>query len=59
MAAYVLRKLGSDHRRHGDGRNRHLLLLRLAPGDPAAMIAGKSASAEMIAGIRVARHAER
>lgn len=28
------------------------LLLRLAPGDPAAMIAGKSASAEMIAAIR-------
>lgn len=28
------------------------LLLRLAPGDPAAMIAGKSATAEMIAGIR-------
>ncbi|OBP74986.1 peptide ABC transporter [Mesorhizobium loti] len=28
------------------------LLLRLAPGDPAAIIAGKSATAEMIAGIR-------
>ncbi|RWQ17659.1 ABC transporter permease [Mesorhizobium sp.] len=28
------------------------LLLRLAPGDPAGMIAGKSATAEMIAGIR-------
>ncbi|RVA52700.1 ABC transporter permease [Mesorhizobium sp. M7A.F.Ca.CA.004.09.1.2] len=28
------------------------LLLRLAPGDPADMIAGKSATAEMIAGIR-------
>ncbi|QKC92362.1 ABC transporter permease [Mesorhizobium sp. NZP2234] len=28
------------------------LLLRLAPGDPAAMMAGESASAEMIAGIR-------
>ncbi|TIU77330.1 MAG: ABC transporter permease [Mesorhizobium sp.] len=28
------------------------LLLRLAPGDPAAMIAGRSATAEMIAGIR-------
>ncbi|MGX9120666.1 ABC transporter permease [Mesorhizobium sp. BHbsci] len=28
------------------------LLLRMAPGDPAAIIAGKSATAEMIAGIR-------
>ncbi|WP_352862449.1 hypothetical protein [Mesorhizobium sp. M0802] len=28
------------------------LLLRLAPGDPAAMIAGRSATAEVIAGIR-------
>lgn len=28
------------------------LLLRLAPGDPAAIIAGKSATAEVIAGIR-------
>jgi len=28
------------------------LLLRLAPGDPAAMIAGRSATEEMIAGIR-------
>ncbi|RUV40489.1 ABC transporter permease [Mesorhizobium sp. M1A.T.Ca.IN.004.03.1.1] len=28
------------------------LLLRLAPGDPASMIAGKAATAEMIAGIR-------
>lgn len=45
-------QVGFDHRRHGDGRDFVFLLLRLAPGDPAAMIAGRSATAEMIVGIR-------
>ena len=52
MVAYVLRRMVSTIAVMAMVGIFVFLLLRLAPGDPAAMIAGKSASAEMIAGIR-------
>ncbi|OHV63005.1 peptide ABC transporter [Mesorhizobium sp. LCM 4577] len=52
MAAYVFRRLVSTIAVMAMVGIFVFLLLRLAPGDPAAMIAGKSATAEMIAGIR-------
>ncbi|RWO73713.1 MAG: ABC transporter permease [Mesorhizobium sp.] len=52
MAAYILRRLVSTIAVMAMVGIFVFLLLRLAPGDPAAMIAGKSATAEMIAGIR-------
>ncbi|RWG76379.1 MAG: ABC transporter permease [Mesorhizobium sp.] len=52
MAAYVLRRLVSTIAVMAMVGIFVFLLLRLAPGDPAAMIAGKSATAEMIVGIR-------
>lgn len=52
MAAYVLRRLVSTIAVMAMVGIFVFLLLRLAPGDPAAIIAGKSATAEMIAGIR-------
>ncbi|MER9032255.1 ABC transporter permease [Mesorhizobium sp. M0674] len=52
MAAYVLRRLVSTIAVMAMVGIFVFLLLRLAPGDPAAMIAGKSATTEMIAGIR-------
>ncbi|MER9007628.1 ABC transporter permease [Mesorhizobium sp. M0862] len=52
MAAYILRRLVSTVAVMAMVGVFVFLLLRLAPGDPAAIIAGKSATAEMIAGIR-------
>lgn len=52
MAAYILRRLVSTIAVMVMVGAFVFLLLRLAPGDPAAIIAGKSATADMIAGIR-------
>ncbi|CCV10463.1 ABC transporter permease [Mesorhizobium sp. STM 4661] len=52
MAAYILRRSISAIAVMAMVGIFVFLLLRLAPGDPAAIIAGKSATAEMIAGIR-------
>ncbi|WP_031209175.1 ABC transporter permease [Mesorhizobium sp. L2C085B000] len=52
MAAYILRRMVSTIAVMAMVGIFVFLLLRLAPGDPAAMIAGKSATAEMVAGIR-------
>ncbi|PWJ88154.1 MULTISPECIES: ABC transporter permease [Mesorhizobium] len=52
MAAYILRRMVSAIAVMAMVGMFVFLLLRLAPGDPAAIIAGKSATAEMIAGIR-------
>ncbi|RWL92180.1 MAG: ABC transporter permease [Mesorhizobium sp.] len=52
MAGYILRRLVSTIAVMAMVGVFVFLLLRLAPGDPAAIIAGKSATAEMIAGIR-------
>ncbi|MER9216856.1 ABC transporter permease [Mesorhizobium sp. M0663] len=52
MAIYTLRRMVSTIAVMAMVGIFVFLLLRLAPGDPAAMIAGKSATAEMIAGIR-------
>ncbi|PBC04115.1 ABC transporter permease [Mesorhizobium sp. WSM3860] len=52
MAGYILRRLVSTIAVMAVVGIFIFLLLRLAPGDPAAMIAGKEATAEMIAGIR-------
>ncbi|ESY32188.1 ABC transporter permease [Mesorhizobium sp. LNJC391B00] len=52
MAVYILRRLLSTVAVMAMVGIFVFLLLRLAPGDPAAMIAGKSATAEMIAAIR-------
>ncbi|TSE13986.1 ABC transporter permease [Mesorhizobium intechi] len=52
MAAYVFRRLVSTIAVMAMVGIFVFLLLRLAPGDPAAMIAGRSATEEMIAGIR-------
>ncbi|MES0070340.1 ABC transporter permease [Mesorhizobium sp. M0074] len=52
MAGYFLRRLVSTIAVMAMVGIFVFLLLRLAPGDPAAIIAGKSATAEMIAGIR-------
>ncbi|RWQ46235.1 ABC transporter permease [Mesorhizobium sp.] len=52
MAAYILRRMVSAIAVMAMVGIFVFLLLRLAPGDPAAMIAGKAATAEMIAGIR-------
>ncbi|MDX8522745.1 ABC transporter permease [Mesorhizobium dulcispinae] len=52
MAAYILRRIVSTIAVMAMVGMFVFLLLRLAPGDPAAIIAGKSATAEMIAGIR-------
>ncbi|RWA59781.1 MAG: ABC transporter permease [Mesorhizobium sp.] len=51
MAAYIFRRLVSTIAVMAMVGIFVFLLLRLAPGDPAAMIAGRSATAEMIAGI--------
>ncbi|PAQ12482.1 ABC transporter permease [Mesorhizobium temperatum] len=52
MAIYILRRMVSTIAVMVMVGMFVFLLLRLAPGDPAAIIAGKSATAEMIAGIR-------
>ncbi|TIN13295.1 MAG: ABC transporter permease, partial [Mesorhizobium sp.] len=52
MAGYILRRLVSTIAVMAMVGIFVFLLLRLAPGDPAAIIAGKSATAEMVAGIR-------
>ncbi|MER9301170.1 ABC transporter permease [Mesorhizobium sp. M0621] len=52
MADYVLRRLFSTIAVMAMVGIFVFLLLRLAPGDPAAMIAGRQATPEMIAGIR-------
>ncbi|MBB4232969.1 ABC transporter permease [Rhizobium mongolense] len=52
MAGYILRRLVSTIAVMVMVGIFVFLLLRLAPGDPAAMIAGRSATEEMIAGIR-------
>ncbi|MDW9819286.1 ABC transporter permease subunit [Sinorhizobium medicae] len=52
MGAYILRRLASTIAVMAMVGIFVFLLLRLAPGDPAAIIAGKSATAEVIAGIR-------
>ncbi|RWP30316.1 ABC transporter permease [Mesorhizobium sp.] len=52
MAAYIFRRIVSTIAVMAMVGIFVFLLLRLAPGDPAAMIAGKSATAEVIAGIR-------
>ncbi|MER8849639.1 ABC transporter permease [Mesorhizobium australicum] len=52
MAIYILRRMVSTLAVMAMVGMFVFLLLRLAPGDPAAIIAGKSATAEMIAGIR-------
>ncbi|TIN04019.1 MAG: ABC transporter permease [Mesorhizobium sp.] len=52
MGTYILRRLISTIAVMAMVGMFVFLLLRLAPGDPAAMIAGRSATAEMIAGIR-------
>ncbi|MGX5851443.1 ABC transporter permease [Mesorhizobium sp. PL10] len=52
MTGYILRRMFSTIAVMAMVGIFVFLLLRLAPGDPAAMIAGKSATAEVIAGIR-------
>ncbi|MER9158370.1 ABC transporter permease [Mesorhizobium sp. M0778] len=52
MAAYILRRMVSTVAVMAMVGIFVFLLLRLAPGDPAAIIAGKSATAEIVAGIR-------
>ncbi|MCO6426183.1 ABC transporter permease (plasmid) [Sinorhizobium meliloti] len=52
MGAYILGRMGSAIVVMVMVGIFVFLLLRLAPGDPAAMIAGRSATEEMIAGIR-------
>ncbi|AMX98914.1 ABC transporter permease [Mesorhizobium ciceri] len=52
MAAYILRRMFSTIAVMAMVGIFVFLLLRLAPGDPAAMIAGRSATADQIAGIR-------
>ncbi|MER9204178.1 ABC transporter permease [Mesorhizobium sp. M0933] len=52
MGAYILRRLVSAIAVMAVVGIFVFLLLRLAPGDPAAIIAGRSATAEVIAGIR-------
>ncbi|WP_419695972.1 ABC transporter permease [Mesorhizobium muleiense] len=52
MATYILRRMFSAVAVMAMVGMFVFLLLRLAPGDPAAMIAGKAATAEVIAGIR-------
>ncbi|UVK36050.1 ABC transporter permease (plasmid) [Mesorhizobium sp. AR10] len=52
MVAYIFRRLVSAIAVMAMVGIFVFLLLRLAPGDPAAMIAGRSATEEMIAGIR-------
>ncbi|KAA3448141.1 peptide ABC transporter [Mesorhizobium sp. SARCC-RB16n] len=52
MAGYILRRIVSTIAVMAMVGIFVFLLLRLAPGDPAAMIAGRSATAQMIAGIR-------
>ncbi len=52
MIAYIFRRLASTIVVMTMVGMFVFLLLRLAPGDPAAIIAGKSATVEMIAGIR-------
>lgn len=52
MAAYILGRIVSTVAVMAMVGIFVFLLLRMAPGDPAAIIAGKSATAEMIAGIR-------
>lgn len=52
MAAYILRRIVSTIAVMVMVGIFVFLLLRMAPGDPAAMIAGRSATEEMIAGIR-------
>ncbi|MER9877421.1 ABC transporter permease, partial [Mesorhizobium sp. M0195] len=52
MAGYILRRLVSTIAVMAMVGVFVFLLLRLAPGDPATIIAGRSATAEMIAGIR-------
>ncbi|QKC79205.1 MULTISPECIES: ABC transporter permease [Mesorhizobium] len=52
MGTYILRRMVSTIAVMAVVGVFVFLLLRLAPGDPAAIIAGKSATAEMIAGIR-------
>ncbi|WP_192258566.1 ABC transporter permease [Mesorhizobium caraganae] len=52
MGAYILRRLVSAIAVMVMVGIFVFLLLRLAPGDPAAIMAGRSATAEMIAGIR-------
>ncbi|ESZ19976.1 ABC transporter permease [Mesorhizobium sp. L2C084A000] len=52
MAAYILRRVVSTIAVMAVVGIFIFLLLRLAPGDPATIIAGREATAEMIAGIR-------
>ncbi|TGT02896.1 ABC transporter permease, partial [Mesorhizobium sp. M2D.F.Ca.ET.171.01.1.1] len=52
MAAYILRRIVSAIAVMAMVGIFVFMLLRLAPGDPAAMIAGKAATAEMIVSIR-------
>lgn len=52
MAAYILRRMVSTIAVMAMVGVFIFLLLRLSPGDPAAIIAGDAATAEMIAGIR-------
>ncbi|MGR9244002.1 ABC transporter permease (plasmid) [Rhizobium leguminosarum] len=52
MGTYILRRLVSTIAVMAMVGVFVFLLLRLAPGDPAAVLAGRSATAEMIAGIR-------
>ncbi|MBY3490110.1 ABC transporter permease [Rhizobium laguerreae] len=52
MTAYILRRLVSTIAVMAMVGTFVFLLLRLAPGDPAAMIAGKSATVEVIAALR-------
>ncbi|MER8543310.1 ABC transporter permease [Mesorhizobium sp. M1334] len=52
MAGYIFRRLVSAIAVMAMVGVFVFLLLRMAPGDPAAMIAGRSATEEMIAGIR-------
>ncbi|RWQ13739.1 MULTISPECIES: ABC transporter permease [unclassified Mesorhizobium] len=52
MAVYILRRLVSTIAVMAMVGIFVFMLLRLAPGDPAAMIAGKAATAEMIVSIR-------
>ncbi|MER9401791.1 ABC transporter permease [Mesorhizobium sp. M0615] len=52
MAGYILRRMFSTIAVMAMVGIFAFLLLRLAPGDPAAIIAGRSATAEVIAGIR-------
>ncbi|WP_018099512.1 ABC transporter permease [Sinorhizobium meliloti] len=52
MVGYILRRMISSVAVMAMVAIFVFLLLRLAPGDPAAIIAGKSATAEVIAGIR-------